>query len=117
MSAFNNAGFSIHADSLMGYAGDGLILTPVMAAIVIGGIGFPVLQDLRNRLRDPRHWSLHTKLTLSGTVLLLLGGFLVLNGRTRAPSAPCRWATSCCRLPSPRSRHAPPASIPSISAC
>ncbi|MGQ7959217.1 potassium transporter TrkG [Pseudomonas sp. SP16.1] len=78
VSAFNNAGFSIHADSLVGYAGDGLILTPVMAAIVIGGIGFPVLQDLRNRLRDPRHWSLHTKLTLSGTALLLLGGFLAL---------------------------------------
>lgn len=78
VSAFNNAGFSIHADSLMGYAGDSLILTPVMAAIIIGGIGFPVLQDLRNRLRDPRHWSLHTKLTLSGTVLLLLGGFLVM---------------------------------------
>lgn len=78
ISAFNNAGFSIHPDSLMRYASDALILLPVMTAIVIGGIGFPVLHDLRNRFRDPRHWSLHTKLTLSGTAVLLLGGFVGL---------------------------------------
>ncbi|MFD2366492.1 TrkH family potassium uptake protein [Pseudoduganella sp. GCM10020061] len=75
ISAFNNAGFSIHADGLMRYAGDGLVLVPIMLAIVVGGIGFPVLHDLRVRLRDPRHWSLHTKLTLAGTAVLLLGGF------------------------------------------
>ncbi|MNQ62469.1 Ktr system potassium uptake protein B [compost metagenome] len=78
VSAFNNAGFSIHADSLMGYADDGMILAPVMAAIVVGGIGFPVLYDLHSKFADPRHWSLHTKLTLSGTATLLLGGFLCL---------------------------------------
>lgn len=78
VSAFNNAGFSIHPDSLMRYATDALILLPVMTAIVIGGVGFPVLHDMHNRFRDPRHWSLHTKLTLSGTLILLLGGFLLL---------------------------------------
>ena len=78
VSAFNNAGFSIHPDSLMRYASDALILLPVMTAIVIGGIGFPVLHDLRNRWRDPRHWSLHSKLTLAGTAILLLGGFFSL---------------------------------------
>lgn len=76
VSAFNNAGFSIHADGLVRYAADALILLPVMIAIMVGGIGFPVLQDLRYRWRDPRHWSLHTKLTLAGTAVLLLGGFL-----------------------------------------
>lgn len=75
VSAFNNAGFSIHPDSLMRYATDGLILLPVMVAIVVGGIGFPVLHDVRMKIRDPRHWSLHTKLTLFGTGVLLLGGF------------------------------------------
>lgn len=78
VSAFNNAGFSIHPDSLMRYAADALILLPVMVAIVVGGIGFPVLHDLRTKRRDPRHWSLHTKLTLSATGILLLGGFLAL---------------------------------------
>ena len=78
VSAFNNAGFSLHADSLTRYAGDALVLTPIMVAIVVGGIGFPVLHDLRHRLRDPRHWSLHTKLTLVGSLALLVGGFVAI---------------------------------------
>ena len=78
ISAFNNAGFSIHSDSLMRYAADALILLPVMVAIVLGGIGFPLLHDLRAKLLDPRHWSLHTKLTLLGTAVLLFGGFLAV---------------------------------------
>lgn len=78
VSAFNNAGFSLHADSLTRYASDTLVLLPIMIAIVVGGIGFPVLHDLRHRLRDPRHWSLHTKLTLTGTLFLLVGGFVTV---------------------------------------
>ncbi len=77
-SAFNNAGFSIHPDSMIRYAGDAGILLPMMLAAIIGGIGFPVLHDLRHRWRDPRHWSLHTKLTLSGTLILLVAGYLVV---------------------------------------
>lgn len=78
VSAFNNAGFSIHADSLVRYAGDALVLLPLLLGFVVGGIGFPVLHDLRMRLRDPRHWTLHTKLTLTGSAVLLLGGFLAV---------------------------------------
>lgn len=78
VSAFNNAGFSLHGDSLVRYAGDAGVLVPVMLGIVVGGIGFPVLQDLRLRWRDPRHWSLHSKLTLAGSALLLAGGAVAL---------------------------------------
>ncbi|OCW30547.1 ATPase [Pseudomonas aylmerensis] len=78
VSAFNNAGFSIYPDSLMHYATDTWILLPVMAAIIIGGIGFPVLYDLRSRFNHPHRWSLHTKLTLSGTAILLVVGFITL---------------------------------------
>lgn len=91
VSSFNNAGFSIHADSLVRYAGDGLILLPILLGFMVGGIGFPVLHDLRLRWRDPRHWSLHTKLTLAGSSVLLLGGFLAVllfewdNARTLGP--------------------------------
>ena len=91
VSACNNAGFSIHADSLVRYAADALILLPMMLAIVIGGIGFPVLNDLRLRWRDPRHWSLHTKLTLAGSFTLLALGTLAIllfewnNARTLGP--------------------------------
>lgn len=93
VSAFSNAGFSIHTDSVTRYAGDALILAPLMIAIVAGGIGFPVLHDLRLKLRDPRHWSMHTKLTLVGTAVLLAGGFAGLllfewaNPRTLGPMA------------------------------
>lgn len=74
ISAFNNAGFSLHPDSLIRYSSDAWVLMPIALAIVVGGIGFPVYYDIRARLRDPRHWSLHTKLTLTGTAALLLGG-------------------------------------------
>lgn len=93
VSAFNNAGFSIHADSLMGYASDALILAPIMLAIVIGGLGLPVLHDLRRKFRDPQHWSVHTKLTLVGTGVLLVGGAIILlvfewsNPHTLGPMA------------------------------
>lgn len=93
VSAFNNAGFSIHADGLMRYASDGFLLTPIMLAILIGGLGFPVLHDLRRKLRNPHHWSVHTKLTLVGTGVLLAGGTIILlafewsNPRTLGPMA------------------------------
>lgn len=80
ISAFNNAGFSIHADGLMRYASDSVILAPIMLAIVIGGLGFPVLHDLRRRYASPHHWSIHTKLTLVGTAVLLIGGTVLLLG-------------------------------------
>lgn len=78
VSAFNNAGFALYADSLIGYSSDAWILLPIMMAIVVGGIGFPVLHDLNTHWRDPRHWSLHTKLTLIGTLFLLVLGWLCL---------------------------------------
>ena len=74
VSAFNNAGFSTYSDSLTGFALDPLILGPIMAAVMLGGIGFPVLRDLRRNALRAAKWSLHTKLTLLGAGLLLLGG-------------------------------------------
>jgi trk system potassium uptake protein TrkH len=91
VSAFNNAGFGLHGDSLVRYAGDAWVLVPVMLGVLLGGIGFPVYQDLRARLRDPRHWSLHTKLTLAGSGVLLVAGaagvlaFEWSNARTLGP--------------------------------
>lgn len=93
ISAFNNAGFSLHADSLMRYATDAWVLVPVMLGIVVGGIGFQVLQDIRAKRKDPRHWSLHTKLTLAGSAVLVVGGAAALllfewtNPKTLGPMA------------------------------
>ncbi|NAZ36937.1 TrkH family potassium uptake protein [Rubellimicrobium sp. CFH 75288] len=75
VSAFNNAGFSTYSDSLMRFALDPVILVPVMAAVILGGIGFPVLHELRERWREPVRWSVHAKITLLGSALLLILGF------------------------------------------
>lgn len=77
VSAFNNAGFALYPEGLSSFSHDFWLLFPIMLAIFIGGIGFPVLQDISSKWRDPRHWSLHTKLTLLGTAILLSGGFIL----------------------------------------
>ncbi len=47
VSAFNNAGFALFSDNLIGFAGDPWICLPIAAAVILGGIGFPVLFELR----------------------------------------------------------------------
>ncbi|MFV0126669.1 TrkH family potassium uptake protein [Streptomyces sp. HMX112] len=79
VSAFNNAGFGLHADNLTRYAQDPWVTLPIAAAVILGGIGFPVLLELlrhRNRRRTTgrRGWSLHTKLTVVTTGALLATG-------------------------------------------
>jgi potassium uptake TrkH family protein len=76
VSAFNNAGFSTYSDSLMGFVEDWWIITPIMIALIVGGIGFPVLFELQRRLRRPRTWSVHTRITLYGSAALLIIGLV-----------------------------------------
>ncbi|MXO84832.1 TrkH family potassium uptake protein [Altererythrobacter aurantiacus] len=76
VSAFNNAGFSVNSDSLIGYQTDVYILGPIMFTVVLTALGFPVLQDIRTTRLRWRRWTLHTKVTVAGTVALLLVGFL-----------------------------------------
>jgi len=90
VSSFNNAGFSLFSDNLMGFVADPWICLPIAAAVIIGGLGFPVLFEIRRSLRRPREWSLHTKLTGYMTVLLLCPGRSTSprrSGPTRTPSA------------------------------
>lgn len=76
VAAFNNAGFSLYPDSLEGFVTDPVVLLPVAVAVILGGMGTPVLFDVIRRIRRPSRWSLHTKLTLLGTGVLLPVGFL-----------------------------------------
>jgi Trk-type K+ transport system membrane component len=78
ISSFNNAGFSLFSDSLIGVAGDPWILLPVALSVIGGSLGFPVIMELRRQLR-PRRWSLHTKLTIGMTAVLLVGGTLFVT--------------------------------------
>jgi trk system potassium uptake protein TrkH len=78
VSAFTNAGFSTWSDSLIGWRSDALVLVPVMLAILAGALGFPVLNDLRRQPLRPSLWSLHSKITLLGSVILLAAGFVAM---------------------------------------
>ena len=79
VSSFNNAGFSLYSDNLMRFTSDPFVCVPIAAAVVLGGLGFPVLFELRRELTSPRQWSLHTKTTLLTYALLLLGGAVVIG--------------------------------------
>jgi len=81
VSAFNNAGFALYPDNLVRFVVDPWVCVPIALAVIIGGLGFPVLFELRRNPHRPRNWSLHTKLTISMTVLLLVSGaaFITLN--------------------------------------
>ncbi len=74
VAAFNNAGFSLFSDNLVGYAGDAWVCGVIALAIIIGGLGIPVLADLVRRPRAPRRWTMHTKLTLVTTAALIVFG-------------------------------------------
>ncbi len=76
VSAFNNAGFALYSDNLIGFVDDAWIAFPICVAIIAGGIGFPVLFELRRRWRRPGYWTVHTRLTVYGYALLLVLGTL-----------------------------------------
>lgn len=100
VSAFNNAGFALYPDNVVGFAGDLWVLVPIMLCIVIGGLGFPVLYELWQRLRTvyakgvlPR-MSIHTRITLlMSAALLLLGtvGVAVFEWNNSRTLAPLSW--------------------------
>ncbi|WP_327045571.1 TrkH family potassium uptake protein [Microbispora sp. NBC_01189] len=91
VSAFNNAGFALWPDSLVRFAADPWICLTVAAAVIVGGLGYPVVFELRRSWRRPKRWSLLTRITLTVTAVLLAGGTLIFlvtewaNPRTLGP--------------------------------
>lgn len=77
--AFNHAGFSTYSDNLAGFARDPLVLAPIMLAVVVSSLGFPVIYELAHGARRPSRWSVHTKMTLLGTAMLLCLGFAAVT--------------------------------------
>ncbi len=75
ISAFNNCGYSLFSDNLMGYQGDLIVNLTIMGLIVHGGIGFIVQYEVLSRLRGmQKRLSVHTKIVLISTTLLILSG-------------------------------------------
>ena len=89
VSAFCNAGFDIMGDygggsSLTYFHGDPLVSGVIMLLIIIGGLGFIVWNDISVYGLRLRRYSTHSKLVLSVTSVLVVGGallFFIFEGR------------------------------------
>jgi trk system potassium uptake protein TrkH len=83
ISAFCNAGFSPFRNSLMTLRGDVVTNLVVTGLVIVGGLGFLVNMELRDKFLDALRGrrrspvSVHTKLVLSVTGWLLLIGMAV----------------------------------------
>lgn len=76
VSAFCNAGFSTFPNGLVGHATQLPALAIVAALLILGGIGFLVMEDLRTWLRGRRRRiTLHTRIVLVTTGVLIAVAF------------------------------------------
>ncbi len=85
VSAFCNAGFSLFPDSVVGFRDDPLVNLTLMLLIVLGGLGFLVIRELaqyaaesRRRKKTLPRLSLHTRLVMLTTAILIGGGAVAI---------------------------------------
>ena len=78
VSAFCNAGFDLFGrfSSLTTFAGDPLVLLTIAALIILGGLGFSVILEVIHNREGLRGLSLHTRIVVTLTAVLLAGGTL-----------------------------------------
>lgn len=79
ISAFNNAGFIPTAEGLAPHASDWWLGLPIVIGVFIGSLGFPVILNIAQRRRDLERWSLHSKLTLVTSALLVVVGAVLIG--------------------------------------
>jgi trk system potassium uptake protein len=82
ISAFCNAGFALYADSFVGFREDWIVNGVLAALIIIGGIGFVVIADVKdclfNQRRTLKSLSLHSRLALTASAILILLGMVAI---------------------------------------
>jgi len=74
VSSFNNAGFALFSKSMVPFAADPLICLPLSVATILGGLGFPVIMQLKKYFRKPLKWTMNTRIVLWATVFFLVLG-------------------------------------------
>ncbi|HPE62343.1 MAG: TrkH family potassium uptake protein [Thiothrix sp.] len=77
VSAFNNAGFALNANSLMPYAGSWVVNLVITGLFITGGIGFVVLIDVWEKRRW-RLLSVNTRMVLLATLIINVTAFLLI---------------------------------------
>lgn len=83
ISAFCNAGFDLMGvlepySSFTAFSGDWLVNLTLIALIVVGGLGFLVWDDLLKNGFRIRRYCFQTRVVLTSTAVLLLGGTLLI---------------------------------------
>jgi trk system potassium uptake protein TrkH len=78
ISAFNNCGYSLFSDSLIGYQGDLVINLTIMGLIILGGLGFIVQYEIFSKLKGiQKKFSIHSRIVLGTTAILVFGGAII----------------------------------------
>src|SRR5690606_23225034 len=75
--AFNNGGMSLPATNMAHHLGDPITVLATTALIILGGLGFSVINDVRRK----RQWALlapYTRVILLATLLLNISGFMLI---------------------------------------
>ncbi len=127
-SAFDNVGYALFSNNLMGFVSDPWICLPICLGVILGGIGLPVLlevwahrrliaarlrhpfdRDRPHPLGQPQRWTIHARIMIVGSALLLAAGFaffLVVewtNPGTLGPlSVPSKFLAAFCLSDFPR---------------
>ena len=78
VSAFNNAGFSFFADSMVSFVNDPIVTLTIALLIIVGGLGFTVVLDVFNhKCKSFERLQIHSKVMLIATPVLLFIGTLL----------------------------------------
>ncbi len=85
INGFNNAGFSLFPDSLVGYVTSPLLNFTMSILIIFGGLGYQVIIEmllwLKNQFSKQKHrreFSLHFKVVTRTTLFLLIAGTILI---------------------------------------
>lgn len=79
ISAFNNAGFSLFTDSVISYSSNFVVMSTICILIIIGGLGYFVILELYEHKKYSTRISIHTKIVLYGTAILIISGMVLFG--------------------------------------
>lgn len=77
ISAFNNAGFSLFTDCLIGYNKDTVTILTLSLLVVLGGLGFFVLLEIYENKKFSKRFTIHTRIMIYGSLILIFLGMIL----------------------------------------